>query len=131
MVDQIGEASSTHFALELDNIDNLLAPDLEINLYRIVQEALNNVIKHAQATQVMVVAKRELRRMTISILDNGRGFDPHQAQAERSKQRSKATLGLVGMAERAKLLAGQIQIQSAPGTGTRVTFTVSLPQAQP
>src|SRR4029079_19655688 len=75
MIDQIGETSAIKFNVELEDIDGLLPPDLEINLYRIVQESLNNVIKHAQATQVRVVVKRGPGQMTVSILDNGRGFD--------------------------------------------------------
>jgi signal transduction histidine kinase len=129
MIEQIGEASATKFTSEIDNLDGVLAPDLEINLYRIVQEALNNVIKHAKATVVMVEAKREPGQMTVSILDNGRGFDSNDQAAERSRQGRKATLGLAGMTERAKLLDGDLQIQSAPGTGTKVMLTVPLRQA--
>jgi signal transduction histidine kinase len=124
MIQQIGEASTTTFTMEIDNIDGLLTPEMEINLYRIVQEALNNVIKHAHATQVTVVLKREPGRIIISILDNGRGFAPDHRQVERNGHR--ATLGLASMAERARLLDGQIEIQSAEGTGTRVTLTMPL-----
>jgi signal transduction histidine kinase len=82
------------------------------------------VIKHAHATQVTVVLKREPGRIIISILDNGRGFAPDHRQVERNGHR--ATLGLASMAERARLLDGQIEIQSAEGTGTRVTLTMPL-----
>jgi len=126
MIEQIGEASTTKFTSEIDNLDGALGPDLEINLYRIVQEALNNVIKHAQATEVMVVARREPGQITVSILDNGRGFDSNDQEAERSRQGRKATLGLDGMTERAKLLDGHIKIQSTPGIGTKVTLMVPL-----
>jgi len=126
MIEQIGEASTTKFTSEIDNLDGALGPDLEINLYRIVQEALNNVIKHAQATEVMVVARREPGQITVSILDNGRGFDSNDQEAERCRQGRKATLGLAGMAERAKLLDGHIEIQSTPGIGTKVTLMVPL-----
>jgi signal transduction histidine kinase len=130
MIDQIGEASTTKFRIEIDNIDGVLMPDLEINLYRIVQEALNNVIKHAQATEVIVVAKREPGQVTVSILDNGRGFDSNDQEAGRSRKGRKATLGLAGMAERANLLEGHIEIQTAQTIGTRVTLTVPLRKIQ-
>jgi signal transduction histidine kinase len=127
MIEHIGETSTTKFTMEMENIDGILASDLEINLYRLVQEALNNVIKHAQASQVIVATKREQGRMIVSIFDNGRGFDPDHQQAERSTEGRKTNLGFAGMAERAKLLGGQIEIRSAQGTGTRVTLTVPLP----
>jgi len=126
MIEQIGQVSTTKFSLEIDNIDGLLTPDLEINLYRIVQEALNNVVKHAQATEVIVVASRGPGQITLSILDNGRGFDSNDQEAERSKQGRRATLGLAGMAERAKMLDGHFEIQSAQAIGTKVTLTVPL-----
>jgi signal transduction histidine kinase len=126
IIEQISETSTIRFSTEIDNIDGLLAQGLEINLYRIVQEALNNVIKHAQATKVMIVAKRELWGITVSIFDNGRGFDAEHREAERRRQQRKATLGLVGMAERANLLDGQLEIKSTTGVGTRVTLTVPL-----
>jgi signal transduction histidine kinase len=101
----------------------LLGPDQEINLYRIVQEGLNNVIKHSQASQVILEIKREPASISISLFDNGRGFDPeltgHNGVA-------RPSFGLTGIRERAKVLGGFIILQSAPGTGTRLTLNVPL-----
>jgi signal transduction histidine kinase/ligand-binding sensor domain-containing protein len=123
MVEQIGEASAIKFSTELDDINGLLGPDQEINLYRIVQEGLNNVIKHSQASQVILEIKREPASISVSLFDNGRGFDPeltgHNGVA-------RPSFGLTGIRERAKVLGGFIILQSAPGTGTRLTLNVPL-----
>ena len=127
MIEQLDQASVTKFSSEIDNIDGLLTPELEMNLYRIVQEALNNVIKHAQATRVIVSVKRGPSGISVSIQDDGRGLNPQSLQTAPSRHERKPTLGLVSMAERAKLLAGEIEIQSAQGKGTRLTLTLPLP----
>ncbi len=121
-VEQVGEASTTKFSTELENIDGLLEPEKEINVYRIVQEALNNVLKHAQASQVIVEAKRDGTELRVSVFDNGRGFDPERA----GREGEKPGLGLAGMRERAKVLGGRIELQSTSGKGTRLTLTVPL-----
>ena len=59
MVEQLGEGSATKFSTELDNIDGLLAPEMEMNLFRILQEGLNNIIRHAGAAQAILEVKRE------------------------------------------------------------------------
>ncbi len=124
MVDQVAAASSTKFSAELENIDGLLKPEMEISLYRIVQEALNNILKHAQASLVMVEIKRLRSGLWVSVFDNGNGFDPAHADGDREP---KPGFGLVSMKERAKVLGGRIDCQSTPGKGTRVTLTVPLP----
>jgi signal transduction histidine kinase len=111
------------FASDLDEIDGLLGPDKEINLYRIIQEGLNNVIKHSQASQVIVEIKRQQTNISVSILDDGKGFDPAQLNGKAGKQPS---FGLTGIKERAKVLDGVLTLQSAPGTGTRLTVNVPL-----
>jgi len=126
MIEQIAETSTTKFSTEIENIDDLLAPDIEINLYRIVQEALNNVMKHAQASRVIVEMRREPAGLRVSILDNGRGFDPMRTDRDGE---AEPGLGLAGMGERAKVLGGRIGLQTAPGKGTRLTLTVPLVDA--
>jgi PAS domain S-box-containing protein len=99
-----------------------LVPEIEINLYRIAQEALNNVYKHAKATAVDVFLQQRDERIVLSVIDNGRGFDPHVA-ADGVRDRG---LGLLGMRERANLVGGAVQIE----TGTQGTAViVSVPAA--
>ncbi|MBJ6751525.1 sensor histidine kinase [Geomonas anaerohicana] len=98
-----------------------LSQDAEINLYRVVQEALNNVVKHAGATEVgiQLVASYPIVRMRIR--DNGTGFDPGLCKGKRC-----GGLGLVGMAERVELLHGSFKIHSNPGMGTRLTVEIPI-----
>jgi len=92
-----------------------LAPDVETNLYRIAQEALNNILKHANANEVSVTFNQTGTEAVLVIEDNGHGFDP-----DRTAATAQGGLGLVGMRERATLLGGRLEIESAPGTGTAV-----------
>ena len=125
MVEQLGAGSPVKFSTELDNLDGLLGPELEINLYRIVQEGLNNIIRHAGARQVILELKREQAGVYVSILDDGLGFD---LEKMRDESESRPGLGLAGMKERAEYLGGSFDLQSEPGRGTRVTVRVPLPQ---
>ncbi len=87
-------------------------PEVEIALYRILQEALTNIVKHAQASQVRVSLKRNRGRLRLSIADNGIGFDPAAVQSG-----GGACLGIHGMRERMAILDGAFSIKSAPGGG--------------
>jgi signal transduction histidine kinase len=94
-----------------------LLPEVETALYRIVQESLTNVVRHAQATQADVLVERRNDQVITIIEDNGTGFDPETAmQASR--------LGLLGMRERAEMLNGKLVIESAPSSGTTVLVEV-------
>lgn len=124
MVEKVAESSPTRFETELDCIDGQLGTEREIHLYRIIQEALNNVAKHAAASHAILEVKREGRSIRVSLYDNGTGFSP-EAQLAHSSQGSH--LGLSTMAERAKVLNGRLDLQSSTGRGTRITLTLSLP----
>lgn len=93
-----------------------LSPRLEIGLYRIAQEALNNVAQHAGATRVTLALTHTPRDITLEVSDDGSGFDVDRLPPDR--------FGLVGLNERARLLGGALAIESAPGKGTRLTVTV-------
>jgi PAS domain S-box-containing protein len=94
-----------------------LAPPVEEALYRIAQEALNNALKHAQATSVTVRMHTEGERVELEIADNGQGFDPNAIG-------DTGGLGLITMRERAEQLGGTLRILSAPGEGTKVRARV-------
>jgi signal transduction histidine kinase len=89
-----------------------LSPDAETAFYRVAQEALNNVVKHAHATRVDVVLEGQSDAVTLVIEDDGVGFDPGAAE------KSVTGIGLVGMRERAALIGGTLQVESTPGKGT-------------
>jgi signal transduction histidine kinase len=117
IISRVGAASTVLFKNEIDNIDALFAKEQEINVFRIVQESLNNIVKHAHAIHASVHVKRELKTMTITIADDGRGFDHHQQG-----------FGLTSMAERVRILGGSLTIDSKPGAGTVICVTIPLPK---
>jgi two-component system sensor histidine kinase NreB len=101
-----------------------LLPETEINLYRIAQEALNNIHKHARATSIDVFLQQRDKDIVLSIIDNGCGFDPQLA----ADGAQGSGLGLMGMRERASLIGGKVSIE----TGSRGTSViVSVPAASP
>jgi signal transduction histidine kinase len=90
---------------------------MKITIFRIIQECLNNIIKHAQATHVNIHVHFEEQRVRINVFDNGIGFDRDQVQQRRT---SRPSLGIAGMEERAALLGGSVNVQTRPGYGTEV-----------
>jgi signal transduction histidine kinase/ligand-binding sensor domain-containing protein len=124
MVRTTGIASAIRFTSELDNIDDVFPEDLRINFYRIVQESMGNIMKHAQATEVKIRVKRSIVNVILTIEDNGRGFTPD----ERSPLPSRSGFGLTGMGERARLLGGELKVRSTQGRGTTVLFEIPLTQ---
>ncbi len=102
--------------------------EMEINLYRIAQEALNNISKHAQASRVDVLIERRQQDLVLIIEDDGVGFDYQQQPQQQPNERGRG-LGLLGMRERAALVGGTMEIESGPGSGTTVFVRVPLPAA--
>jgi two-component system sensor histidine kinase DegS len=99
-----------------------LSKDEELQTFRIIQEALQNIQKHARATQVTVQMATEGEAVVVTIQDNGRGFVPQQNEIT-----TLSGAGLRGMKERAAAVGGELEVSSIPGTGTTIRF--SLPQA--
>ena len=97
--------------------------EVELLTFRIVQEALRNVEKHAQASKAEVEIKFDEGKTTVSIIDNGKGFDLGGSLAELPRA---GKLGLAGMEERVRLLEGNMKIESEPGKGTRVTIELPV-----
>ncbi|MBK8021457.1 MAG: GAF domain-containing sensor histidine kinase [Chloroflexi bacterium] len=120
LVKRIGD--DTHLAMQVEVIgrDRPLAPRLETGLYRIAQEALHNVVRHANARSISVrfVALPEVVELTIE--DDGDGFNPNDVDA--------GHFGLIGLNERARLLGGTLEICTAPGDGTSIHVRVPLSQ---
>jgi signal transduction histidine kinase len=102
---------------ELDAISK----DAETVIFRVTQEALTNVARHSQARSVLVSLRTVHDQVTLTVEDNGKGFDPREALRADSP-----SFGLLGMRERARQLGGRIIITSSPGKGTRVDLTLPL-----
>lgn len=102
-----------------------LSPVQKIAIYRIVQEALNNVRKHAHATEVEVRLRSCADEVSAEIQDNGRGFDPDSAVGGGGVSSGK--MGLLTMKGRAEMLGGDLRIETGRGSGTKVVLTIPLP----
>jgi len=103
-----------------DSLDSLPG-EIAVNLYRIAQESLWNVAKHAQARKVWLTVSQGNGELFLAVEDDGTGFDPGPVKG-------KGSLGLVSMEERARLVNGRFSIQSQQGKGTRVEVRVPVPQ---
>jgi len=101
-----------------------LPAEYETVLFRITQEALNNVAKHAQAQNVTVTLALKSPEATLTVEDDGCGFDPAAVQPRDSRQ---GGWGLLGIRERATLVGGRVEILSRPGQGTRLVVTLPMP----
>lgn len=115
-----GLAERTGITIDLASalgVDERLEPDVETVVYRVVQEALTNVVRHAGAATASVVLARTGGTVRALVEDDGRGFDPSVADRH---------LGLEGMAERAELVGGRVDVTSAPGEGTSVVLEVPV-----
>jgi len=101
-----------------------LSPVQKIAIYRVVQEALNNVRKHAHATEVEVRLQSCADEVAAEIQDNGRGFDPDLAVGGGGVSSGK--MGLLTMKGRAEMLGGDLRIETGRGSGTKVVLTIPL-----
>ncbi len=115
--------STVRIECSVDNIDDFFPKETEINFYRIVQEALGNILRHAEATSVSFTVARTGPSLRLTLQDNGKGFS---AAAEGKG----SGLGLVGIHERAEALHGRASIESIPGQGTTVIVEATQPPRQ-
>ncbi len=119
-VKDFSKRTGIHMEAQLESLKGVsLAPAVDIALYRIVQEALTNVAKHAQATTVSVLLQPRGDSLLLIVEDNGRGFEVPDVTDSRGKH-----FGLMGMHERVGLLGGKLTIESTPGVGTTVFIEV-------
>ena len=101
-----------------EEVSDELTEDHKTCIYRIVQEALHNIVKHANARNVTITVTQEPDRLLLSIQDDGRGFNPPQERG----------MGLIGMEERVSALGGRLVVESAVGEGTMLRVALPLPQ---
>jgi len=109
------------WSISLDNLDNLFPAPVQTAIYRVVQEALTNIGKHAKAKHISLVAARHDHQVFFNIEDDGKGFNRHKVLA------AKKTLGLLAMEERVKILGGSFELSSQAKRGTRISFTIPVP----
>ena len=114
----------TIIQIDVTDIDRALTPEIQIVLFRIAQEALNNIRKHAKASNVIIRVEGGDNNIMMTVTDDGQGFE---APGKIEGMVSVGRLGLMGMHERARLLNGKLQIKSAPGKGTEITVRLPWP----
>ena len=124
LVDQQAQRAQLR-ATFTSNINGLeIDPAVQTTCFRVVQEAITNIIRHSGAKNVAVELRREAERLELSVRDDGAGFDPAVIQQRAARH---STLGLVSMKERALLVRGGLEVHSAPGQGTEIRAWFPLP----
>jgi len=120
MIEKIGAAADLRVTTTIAPIDGLLSKDAEISLYRIVQEGINNIVKHADADTATIDIQTDRGAILVSIADNGQGFDTHPIAEQGSRG-----FGLTGMSERVRMLGGSYHISSTRGQGTTIAIKIA------
>jgi len=118
-------------SLNAEGDANHLPEDVQTAVYRILQEALANIGRHAGATAVAVDVEAEGELLELRVRDDGAGFDPAALARAANGEGPGAGLGLSGMAERARLAGGELDVRSAPGGGTTVTLRIAELERMP
>jgi PAS domain S-box-containing protein len=121
-IQSFSQAHSIQAKFDTSGFNDRLPSEIEVAFYRITQEALTNVVRHARATRIEVEFEQTKESLILMIKDNGIGFDP-KAKVDRNR------LGLVGMRERASMLGGQMLVESKPGQGA--TLKIEIPWSRP
>jgi signal transduction histidine kinase len=124
-VDRMVRSDTLEVNLSVSPVLRSLPLDVRTACFRIVQEALTNVVRHAEARRARVELKQSGSRVELAVWDDGRGFDVEEAYRE---ARSGTSMGILGMRERAELLGGELVFASSPGAGTTVKASVPLPE---
>lgn len=118
MIESVAQAAGIALEATVDEIDGLLSPEGEINLYRVVQEALNNMARHSGAATGYVRIRCNAGTVRATVVDDGRGFERDGPGDD--------GFGLSGMAERVRILGGSLDVETAPGEGTRIRVAVPV-----
>jgi signal transduction histidine kinase/ligand-binding sensor domain-containing protein len=118
LCEDLALTSATEWSYHIDNIDGMLPNNKEINLYRVLQEGANNVLKHAQAEQASIMVQKKEEMIKVTIWDDGKGL-------VKDTLANAKGLGLTGMKERIETLAGKFSIESTIGQGT--TLRIEIP----
>ena len=121
IITNVKDSSSINFSDDLENIDNLFSKEAEINIYRIVQENINNIIKHSEAKNASVKISKQESSVTILIEDDGKGFDKENIYDEKKKMKG---FGLENIRKRITLLNGEFSINSTNGTKVKIIIPV-------
>jgi signal transduction histidine kinase len=126
MLRRVSRACGLPIAADIEPIDDLFPADAQIGVYRIVQEGLNNIVRHAAATEAGVSIRRTGGEVVIEIRDNGVGFAP---EGDRPGAGGPAPIGLGNLQERARAMNGTVTVRSLPGHGTTLLIRLAPGEA--
>ncbi|HEX7974173.1 MAG TPA: ATP-binding protein [Anaerolineales bacterium] len=123
LVREVGQAANLAVTFHRLGTEQRLAPIVELALYRMVQEALTNIVRHSQATQAAVNIQFSSKVITLTVTDNGKGFAVPKSPAEFAPS---GHYGLLGLQERAELIGAALKIQSSPGQGSELVIRLPI-----
>ena len=115
------ESSGIFISADLEQIDHKLTKEAQINCYRIIQECINNAMKHAEATAIRVSSNTQPGKVELIVQDNGKGFDKNMLE-----RKSVRSFGLINMEERIKMLRGKLELETAANKGAKLTFSIPV-----
>ena len=121
LADDFSKHYNIQIQVEVEAINQVIPLKSQVMIYRIIQEAMTNIRKHAQASQVRILARIKSGQVHFTVEDDGRGFSFEHLKALKEEEKG---LGLVSMEERVRILGGSFEIRSQKKTGTRITFTI-------
>jgi len=119
MLRKVAAANRMELAYEIAPLEGVFPKEAEVNLYRILQETINNIVKHSGASAAAVRITRSDGLLHLVVRDNGKGFDTEEASR-------KGGFGLIGIIERARILGGEAAVRSSPGSGTTIEIRFKL-----
>jgi PAS domain S-box-containing protein len=122
-LDRYSQRSGIEVAVEFQGMESRLSDEIETTLYRVIQEALTNIARHAKAGRVHLSLERSAAAVTATIQDDGRGFDVEETQGSAA---SLGGMGLLGIQDRVSTLGGHVEIHSGRGQGTRIRIEIPL-----
>ena len=114
---EVSRRTEMEVSVESESVPEDLPDETKIAIYRLVQEALNNAVRHSGARNAKVVARRLAKSIVVRVTDDGRGFDPMRSRG----------MGILGMEERVKRLGGTLRVESESGKGAALTAELPLP----
>ncbi len=123
MIDKVACSSEIEFKYSSENIDGCLSGENEINFFRIIQEAVNNIIKHSEASKAELTICRSVNSIDLNISDNGKGLNEHNSIVSKSK---RTGFGMSTMHERARILGGDLKMTNRKQGGTEIALKVNL-----
>ncbi len=118
MIEKVSTSAKVITIPAIEDIDEIFPEENEVHIYRIIQEAISNIIKHSNSSEAIIKVTKNIESVSILISDNGKGFDPDNVE--------QGSLGLSGISERVKILGGTMSIESKRGEGTLIKILIQI-----